>query len=137
MSPDPIRHSLRSRSWWLWVGYWVGLFVVMHMPISRQVQVTIGYGDKVIHFGLYFMLARLGGRHLLARDHRPSVAAWLGWAVVYAAYAAADEWLQSFFGRSTSLGDWLADLTGIAAGTALAARRSRFPGLSEHGSSRR
>ena len=41
----------------------------------------------------------------------------LAWAGVFLAYGAADEWLQSFVGRTMSLGDFIADALGVALAT--------------------
>lgn len=81
----------------------------------------MGGSDKGIHFALYFILAFLGGRYQLARQARTSIMMLLLWTTIYAGYAAADEWLQQFVGRTTSLEDWTADLLGIAVGTVVVA----------------
>jgi VanZ family protein len=114
----PIQPAARSRRLWIWVGYWVCLFVVMHVPMAATGPATVPHADKVAHAVLYFVLAALGGRYLMAVG-RVSRLAVITWAIVYAAYAALDEWLQSFVHRSMSLQDWVADLVGIAAGTVL------------------
>ncbi len=98
----------------------MGLFVVMHIRITRPASATIEHGDKVIHFGLYLMLVVLGTRHLRARVGGVSLAALLAWAVVYAAYGALDEWLQQFVDRSMSFHDWLADFAGVIVATVAA-----------------
>lgn len=114
------RRSLR-----LWIGYWLGMFVVMHVPIVPRGAMAVQHGDKVTHFVLYFLLTWLGARYWRARGRRMSVGVLLGWAAVYTAYAAADEWLQQFVGRTTSMSDWVADVTGVVVATAILALRHR------------
>ena len=75
--------------------------------------------DKVAHFVAYAILTVLGGLYLMARAVHVRVGHLLLWGVVYALYAAADEWLQSFVGREMSLTDWFADVAGILTGTAI------------------
>lgn len=119
----------------MWTGYWCMLAVVMHVPITRVRHLPIEQGDKVIHFVLYFLLAWLGGRHLRAGRPASPVLSLLTWTAVYAVYAALDEWLQAFVGRTMSFGDWLADLGGIVAATVILMAWSKTPSLSEHASS--
>ena len=109
----------------LWIGYWFALFAVMHTPVAGGPPTAIPHVDKLLHFGLYFLLTWLGGRHVLAMAPRSPMATLIVWAVVYAAYAAADESLQPFFGRTMSFVDWLGDLAGIAASTVVLALKHR------------
>lgn len=132
MTPDGGQSRQHLGSWWLWIGYWVGLFVVTHVPLGGKGPTVVPFADKLVHFGLYFVLVALGGRHLFATGRGRSLALLLTWAVVYAAYGAVDEWLQQFVGRTMSAGDWLADLTGVAAATVVLTLRRPAPSLSEH-----
>ena len=109
----------RPRSWWLWVGAWALLAVATHVPPNRALE-QIGDADRVVHFFAYFVLAGLGAYHLRQSRSGSIVAALMGWAVVYFAYAAADEWLQRFVGRTPSVTDWLADVAGVLAATGIA-----------------
>ena len=118
MIPHPLPPAVRSRRLWMWVGYWVCLFVVMHVPMAGTGAPTVPHADKVAHILLYFILAGLGGRYLMAIG-RASTREMITWAVGYAAYAALDEWLQPFVHRSMSLGDWVADVVGVAGATIL------------------
>lgn len=122
----------RSRWSWslgLWVGYWVLLFIVNHRPMPPGFALPVSWADKAAHMVAYFTLAMLGGWHQ-RRVGRRRTAAWLiTWGCIYAAYAALDEWLQPFVGRTLSLGDWLADIAGIAAAMLLLALKRR-PGAS-------
>ena len=88
---------------WVWLGYWFALFIATHTPMARGL-IPGCQTDKIIHFVVYYFLtalsawARTGvGRRSGRRD--------LAWAGVFLAYGAADEWLQSFVGRTMSLGD--------------------------------
>ncbi len=116
----------RLLSLWLWVGLWVVMFLTTHVPVASAGALPFRHGDKILHFGLYFLLTYLGGRYLRATGRRLSVPLLLVWAVVYCTYAAFDEWLQQFVGRSMSPSDWVWDVVGILAATAtLAAMQSR------------
>lgn len=121
----------RPRIFWLWVGYWMALFVVMHVPVGGPAPVPINHFDKLVHCGLYFLLVWLGGWSLRSRGHYRSLRSLMMWAVVYVAYAALDEWLQSFVGRTMSLWDFLADMVGIVGATILLERTRRSRTLSE------
>lgn len=136
MTQDIGQRSPRSRGWWLWIGYWGCLFVVMHVPIETGGSPTIEHVTTIAHFAFYYLLTWLGGRYLLSTG-RGTVAVLLTWAVVYAVYAAADEWLQQFVGRVMSLSDWLADLAGIALATVTLIRWRRPAPRSGHGESTR
>ena len=127
------RLSGRVRSRWLWLGFWAVLFVLTHVPVAHTGTMGLRHADKVIHFVLYYLLTRLGGRHYLTAGSGVSVVGLFTWAVVYAAYAALDEWLQPFVGRTMSLGDWAADAAGIAVATVALAIRVRRSGLSGRG----
>ena len=110
-----------SRRWALtgvWIGYWLFIFALTHTPL-RGFRLPAEGGDKVIHFLAYFVLAILGGR---AAIHRGVVlnGKWcILWGLVYAAYAALDELLQQFVGRTPSWRDWFADLAGAMLGLAI------------------
>ncbi len=136
MATDPMK---RPRSVWrfrLWIGYWVALLVAAHVPVAGRGAIPIRHGDKILHFGLYFLLTWLGGRYVLAASRRSALVILLVWAAVYAAYGVADEGLQQFVGRTTSLSDWWADLAGIVAATAVLLLGRRSSALSEHGGRR-
>jgi VanZ family protein len=107
-----------------WVGYWVLLFAVMHLPKPPGRQLVQRLGDKVVHAGAYFVLAMLGAwaAHRLGR--RMGMPWFIRWMVIYGAYAATDELLQPLVGRTCQLSDWMADAIGAAAALALAWRLS-------------
>ncbi|RMF74578.1 MAG: VanZ family protein [Planctomycetota bacterium] len=103
------------RDWYrrLLPSYWVFLFVCTHLPKARLPGPADS--DKAAHmlaFGLlafcYWKFAETFGR---------PVSEQLVWhaVLVLTAYAAFDEYLQRFVGRSPSLEDWIADVCGIVA----------------------
>ena len=120
-----IRHStLQSlpgrRSYYrlaAWVGYWLGLFVINHIPLRGLGRLGFHHADKIIHLVLYFLLVWLGGRYLFVAGRAPSKATLLYCAGMYGVFAAFDEWLQQYTHRTMSLGDWLADAAGIVLAT--------------------
>jgi VanZ family protein len=81
--------------------------------MSGATSIPVRHGDKFIHFGLYALLVWLGGRRIVLCGQPDVRQALLRWAVIYAVYAVLDEWLQSFVGRTASVGDWLCDVGGI------------------------
>lgn len=120
MTPNDAPPSHPSPRLRLWIGYWLGLFVIMHVPMGAQGPPTVIPVDKIVHVVLYFILVWLGGRYLLAKGG-VSMFTVIAWALVYAAYAALDEWLQPFVQRTMSLGDWMSDVAGIVAATIIIA----------------
>jgi VanZ family protein len=71
--------------------------------------------DKAVHFSMYFVLAVLLTRYVLAGRVvlRTAIVCVAGAAL----FGAADEWHQRFIpGRSTELADWVADTAGALAG---------------------
>ena len=124
----------RSRWSWslgLWVGYWVLLFIITHRPMPAGFALPVSWADKAAHMAAYFILAMLGGWHQRRADRRPTAGLLITWGCIYAAYAALDEWLQPFVGRTLSLSDWLADVAGIAAAMLVLTLRGRSSSLSE------
>lgn len=71
--------------------------------------------DKIAHFASYGVLAALTLRATLTWHRWGTLVAVV---VAIALFGAVDEWHQAFIpGRSTSLADWLADLSGAVVGT--------------------
>jgi VanZ family protein len=115
LSPLTLRAHVVAAS--AWISYWAFLFVITHIPWPSGLHLP-EHGDKVIHFVAYAVLAVLGGTalHLMRRlDRRRLVL----WSILFIAYGAADEWLQQFVHRTTSLGDWIADAMGVLLGSLL------------------
>ncbi|UCG15819.1 MAG: VanZ family protein [Phycisphaerales bacterium] len=123
-SPDHHGGNHVPRAFWshpltlLWLGAWVGLFIITHIPVPAGTPIPRG-GDKVLHFVAYFVLTMLGGRAALGRGRSITVAWAVVWAVIYAAYGAADELIQPLVGRTLAMGDWLADVGGVVAAMAI------------------
>lgn len=95
-------------------AYWVFLFTSTHLPRLR-VPLPTPAADKVLHLAAFGLLAFLFWR--CAEAIRRPVSPTFVWfaLIVLAAYAAVDEYLQSFVGRSADLADWLANVVGIGA----------------------
>ncbi len=121
----------RPRIFWLWMGYWFFLFVIMHVPIQKTLNSPVNHTDKVVHFCLYFVLARLSSQYFLSIGKRLTLPRITLWVLIFSAYAGLDEWLQPLFGRTMTLGDWLADVGGILASTAWIRLKLRATTISE------
>lgn len=89
----------------------------MHVPTSGLRRLSFNYADNVIHLVLYYLLVWLGGRYMFATGRPVSTAKLVGYAGIYALYAAFEEWSQQFVGRTMSFGDWLTDTVGISLAT--------------------
>ena len=113
------------------------MFAATHLPLSPGPPAS-RFADKIIHFVLYFMLVVLGARWFVPTGAMPPTLTTaprriLAWAAVFTAYAAFDEWLQQFVGRTMSGGDLLADTAGIAAATIILIARRRSGPISAAG----
>ncbi len=106
-------------------SYWVFLFCATHFP-KLELPLRVPQPDKLAHFVAFGLLAFLLWK--FAESFRRPVSP--GFAprafLIIAAYAAFDEWLQQFVGRSTSLIDFLADLGGAGVVLALLELHRRF-----------
>ncbi len=96
--------------------YWIVLFTATHLPgkVIRHGGMTVN--DKVAHFAAYALLAFFAVWVLPWALKAPR---WYGgWVlVILAIYGAVDEWLQQYVpNRQADLLDWLADVSGAAAG---------------------
>jgi VanZ family protein len=123
---------------WLWrwgpvVAQMAVIFVASSLP--NLGPLPGGMTDKTGHLAGYAALAALTLRALAGAQWRgcTSRAAWRAW-ILSAAYGATDEFHQSFVpGRSTSFGDWVADVAGaglavlVLAGIARTRRPTQFP----------
>jgi VanZ family protein len=117
---------LRSRTL-AWLGFWGLMFVATHVPLGGAGELRVPHGDKVVHFGMFFLLALLGSWRLAGRG----LLTWrrlLAWGLAYAMYAVIDESLQPLVGRTASLSDWLADVAGVAVAQLLVGLRLRNSG---------
>jgi VanZ family protein len=98
----------------VWIGFWVFAFAATHVPVPKDAPRGPEGLDKLIHFGLYGLLTLLGARCVESYHETPNRDWVWPWALLYALYALFDEWSQAWVGRDTSLGDFIADLLGIA-----------------------
>jgi len=115
-TPTAPLHAARH---WLLAGciaLWVAMFVATHVPLPELPEVP--GEDKTFHAITYLLLAAAMVLMLAARGHarrgRLAIA-----AVALPVYATMDELTQHFVNRYPSLGDWLADVAGVAAGIVL------------------
>ncbi len=113
---DPGRRRRARRRLLQWLSYWVLIFAATHIPTASGLAAP-RFTDKVVHFGLYAVLTVLGARWYRAPGRTASLRGLIGWATIYVAYAAFDEWLQGYTLRSPSLADFLADAVGITIAT--------------------
>ncbi len=88
---------------------WAGALIATHIPAERLPRV--GGSDKLLHAAGYFVISGLFW--LTLRVH--GVAGAKRITLIFftmLAYAAIDEITQPLVGRGSSIGDWLADITG-------------------------
>lgn len=118
LTPDPPLMPTRRRALIVVVLaalYLLVMFLGTHLPL-RGVPSSVVGADKLVHAGMYAGLASL----ILAAASlfRPVGLRTVGvLLVVIAAYAAVDEWTQSFVPtRTADIGDWAADVAGAALG---------------------
>lgn len=102
--------------WWAWPGYWVCLFVLTHLPRLGTPRSTPRHFDKLVHAGLFLGLTLIG-HYARSRYRSVTRLSVVGWSILYVAYAALDEWLQGFVGRTPDVWDWVADSTGVVIAT--------------------
>jgi len=101
----------------LWPVWWAAMAVATHVPRLPGPHPSIPHADKVAHVLLYFVLALLGGRALIASGRIRAVTGLWTWGAIYLTYAVLDEVSQPFVQRTASFSDWLADLVGVLAAT--------------------
>ncbi|MHC5110252.1 MAG: VanZ family protein [Planctomycetota bacterium] len=96
----------------VWIGYWLGMIVLLHAPWPRGAEPPTPGADKVVHFSLYFCLVILCFRWLASwRSVVPVVLA--GVLLFHLVFAVIDELTQPWTGRTASFTDYLADVLGI------------------------
>jgi VanZ family protein len=115
------------RAWLPAVG-WAALIFALSSRPTLPVDLHLGR-DKIAHFAAYAVLG-----FFLARARQASGLSAVAAALLGVAYAASDEWHQSFVpGRSAEVADWLADALGVVAGLFL---YQRLPGRRASGTPR-
>jgi VanZ family protein len=105
--------------------FWTASFVATHLPPPPEPISAPHFGDKLIHFGMFFTISLLGMKYLRSQGRDTVRRRWL-WVFLFAVYGILDETTQPLVGRSAEWGDFLADLLGILAGTHLSLLTSRF-----------
>ncbi|MFM9032630.1 MAG: VanZ family protein [Opitutaceae bacterium] len=114
-----------ERRAWLWP---VVIMVLIFTASSRSSVAgpRITHFDKVVHFSVYGLLGTLACRAMRGRSK-----AW--WALLaVSAFGATDEWHQYFVpGRSSELGDWIADTAGAGVAILLYCRWAAYRTLLE------
>jgi VanZ family protein len=93
-------------------AYWLFLFCITHFPYLR-LGGPVPESDKLAHITAFALLAFLLWR-FVETFGRPLDARFV-WTALggLALYAAADEYLQDFVGRSTDVVDWFGDMLGV------------------------
>ena len=122
----PSRHWIR----FAFVGYWVTLATLTHLPkLPHAASAALVY-DKIVHAVAFGILAALAWWAWPPTEPGQAVRRAAMWFVILAVYAAADELLQPLTGRSCELADWIADIVGIILGLGAAhVVRRRAPRL--------
>ncbi len=115
----------------MWLGCWCLALVLTHMPLPHAGPATPPYFDKVAHFLMYFAITFLGATRSRAAGRETTLRFLVLWGVIYATYAAIDEWTQPWTHRTADVGDWLADLTGVVAASNIGFMWLRRARLSE------
>lgn len=125
-APQPAR---LGRAWVRWYqralpAYWLSLFFLTHLP-KLEVRVGFRASDKAAHVVAFALLAFLFWR--FAETLRSPLSGWFVWRAlaILLAYAAVDEYLQQFVGRSTDPLDALCNFAGIVLALALLEYRRR------------
>jgi VanZ family protein len=113
---------LFSKWRWLWpVAIAVLIFAVSSRSRLAGSNLAVPYGDKIVHFAIYGLLATSIAR--LGRGWRAALLA----VLITSVYGVSDEWHQSFVpGRAVELADWVADTLGAALAALLYARWPRY-----------
>ena len=116
MLTPPLRSKIITLSKFALGLFWLALFTATHIPPTTHIPMAAQWGDKVLHFSAYLLLAlllamvwELAGGVLTTRH---LVFAWL--AIL--AYGAFDELSQMLVDRDCEFFDWIADATGAAVG---------------------
>jgi VanZ family protein len=111
--------------------YWPAIFTLTHMHIPQLVcKYNIQVSDKSIHFLLYLILTFLLWCAIdpyKKVNWRKAAAWWVLFVVVW--YGVADEWLQSYVGRTCDVMDFFADLAGTLTGLVLLSLFTFWPVL--------
>lgn len=109
----------------IWLLYWLLLLVVMHIPVPDVALGLPPWWDKPVHAVLYGGLTLLAGWHAATRQTTKPCRTLLFWMFIFCLYGVVDELFQPLSNRTASVGDWTADVTGVALATAWLMLRQR------------
>jgi VanZ family protein len=109
----------------LTLAYTITLVFATHYPEPEKLLGPNPPSDKTLHLVAYGTLGLLAAA-VLAASGRWSPRSVAGLAAGLAAFAAADEITQPWFGRSAEPLDWVCDLVGLAVGIAVVAAGTRL-----------
>jgi len=115
----------------MWLGGWGTALVLTHMPLTHGGSTTLPYLDKAAHFLMYFAITFLGAARARAVGREMTGRHLVSWGMIYASYAALDEWTQPWTHRTADVKDWLADLAGVVAASCIGFLWLRRARLSE------
>lgn len=101
----------------LLAAYWIGLFVLTHLP-GYPMPYHPTLTDKVGHGGGFALLSLLLAYVVWRVTRRFTYSGLVAIGAVLALYGACDELTQPYVGRSCDFFDWLADVGGIVLGLA-------------------
>ncbi len=118
-----IRQTHRTIIWLASLG---AAFIATHLP-PRAMPSHLPLRDTILHVLGY---CALGLATIWRLENRPVALAsrrWLGWLAFLIIYVIVDELSQPLVGRSSELGDWLANVCGAILGMTAAQRFWRRP----------
>jgi VanZ family protein len=94
--------------------YWPFLFVIDHINFRPEMLKQLGASDKAVHILIFSILAFLIYSSFFSAE-KISLKNYSVWLILFLiiTYAAADEWLQGFVGRSRDFYDFLSNVVGI------------------------
>jgi len=98
---------------------WAGvLFLSSAVPDWPYSVAALHLPDKALHFAVYSVL---GATLAHGRFHAAPGVPHAGMVALGTLYGATDEWHQAYVpGRTPSVGDWAADVAGVAVGYTIA-----------------
>jgi VanZ family protein len=107
----------RLVAWWPALGWAATIFVLSSFPGSAYPVTDVIGADKVVHFGLYGLLAALCARGFGRSTTWPAPLIWIAAAALASLYGMSDEFHQRFVpGRNSDWADVLADAVGAVLG---------------------
>jgi VanZ family protein len=111
------RFRQRLGAWGPAAAWALAIFVLSSFPGSAYPATDIVGADKIVHLGLYGLLAALCVRGLAQSTSWPGPLVWIAAAALASLYGMSDEFHQRFVpGRNSDWMDVLADAIGAALG---------------------